>query len=241
MIKLRREILFSDQSANLLIFGPAGAGTSSLVNSLFSALSNRIHTISASVPGVPGSTQHVFLRWLTPSVLLCEAWGWTKENFTRDEFLEVILQGRIASGTSRYAKFSKGEVLLPKEEHAIDVALVIINVKEMNPERTKQVLQQIRDQDVRVLIGVTHLDLEEPSFRSNPLKSFPAVEAALDRVAAELAVERRHVWPVLPYTAEATCTEHIDLLNLRFLKRAIERTADVRAERRNNYDGTTFT
>lgn len=239
MISIRRTLLLGAKPANFLVIGPQGAGVSSLLNALFSALGKRIHTLSASVPGVQGATKRFCSFQLTSSVFLSEAWGWTAANYSRDE-LQLMLQGRLSNGFFCNAKLDVDALyksLVPLEKaslRAIDVALVVVNVKVLNAERAKAMLQQIRDRGVRILVAVTHLDKEYPEFRRNPSKSLPVIEAALSKVAAQLSVDRQHVWPVLPYVAEAFCLETIDLLNLQFLTRAIDLSADVRAERRND-------
>lgn len=239
VISIRRTLLQGEKPANFLVIGPQGAGASSLLNALFSALGSRIHTLSASAPGVKGATKRFCSYQLSSSVFLSEAWGWTADNYSRDE-VQLMLQGRLSNGFVCSAKLDVDALyksLVPLEKaslRAIDVALVVVNVKEVNAERAKAMLQQIRDRGVRILIAVTHLDEEDPKFRTNARPSSPAIEAALSKVAAVLSVDRQHVWPVLPYVAEAHCTEKIDLLNLRFLTRAIDLSVDVRAERRND-------
>jgi hypothetical protein len=227
------------------VVGHQGAGVSSLLNSWYSALGNRIHALSLTSDGgqalLSASTKQLAVRQLTPRICVSEMWGWTGANYKRDE-LQLCLAGLLVNGTAsslgdRERIDRLMDSLRPKEQasqHRSDVVVVVVDVtKQSTLDVALPFLQVIRSSGARPLVAVTHIDCSVPALRSfgelatsNRLE----VEKELSKVAASLKLDRHHVWPAVPYYQEPSKREHIDTINLRLLKRAVEMSVDVRAD-----------
>ncbi|XP_075872608.1 interferon-induced protein 44-like [Nelusetta ayraudi] len=223
----------------ILLYGPVGAGKSSYINSVQSALRNRIHNQTAvgAIGGrsfTRGYTVHTIPReggGLFPFVLV-DTVGLEKEQPT-EEIIKQALRGRLRSGY----EFKAGENILqdpfynhnPVAADQVDVAVCVcpMNIAFPLDDRTLNGMQAItleaRDLNIPHLAILTKVDLVSPL--SNWNLGFVYREASIklkmEQFSAGVGIPMNCIFPVKNYHEETSLDRDITALVLDALKNIV--------------------
>jgi len=213
---------------NILLFGRMGAGKSSLLNTIFSSLSDKIETRARSKATVDKSiTPNLNILQLTKYILLYDVWGWSDNNYSKGEF-EFLLKGRLPN---RFLEGKDPSVeCLTTEQGSIfsvDCIIFLVPIKSHDNDQYIQRLQNFikRAEDLgkRYVVALSQIDTKFRDLREQPslIYSDDRVNKIKVELATTLGVEPRLVFPSLSYFSEDSKVEYIDITALRILKEAI--------------------
>jgi len=157
---------------NTLVFGVIGAGKSSWINSIVTALSHQVENQLASVGGTSGHVTTQLVRYRlynipdVPEVPLnlWDSWGVTLSNYD-EEFIGALLKGDVPSGFKIASTYSPRDNTvnnatdypLSREMHAVVIVVpqAITEDSDMLQKMQKVVQQMI---EYNPVIVVTHMD-----------------------------------------------------------------------------------
>jgi len=218
---------------NLFVFGGMGAGKSSYINTLFSALAYKVVSPAKTRASADKSiTLEFFQRDLSDKIYIYDAWGWSKTNYQNKEF-EYILTGKMKHGYNCEDKNAHTYLRdTASIEHQVHCIIFVIPAKSAdNADYISKLKQFIDEADAlgkKYIVAISQLDKDEESFREYPqtLPGSNRAKLAYKQVATKLGIEQNLILPILNYTSETAKNEYIDTMALQVIERALDIAED---------------
>jgi predicted GTPase len=211
---------------NLLFFGMAGAGKSTLINSVHTMLSDEVHGAIAKSGGggnhitttfgaYPGfGTEHG--TQLTARFNLFDTWGLEKdENYNAKEF-EAMLEGCVKTSTSMDEAYEfSGTFVSPRDAWKIGCVVFCVSYEDVD-EQVTDVLRRLQQfvgaataSERNCVVAMTHCDNELSNFPSKEVEELPAeIAEKIGWLSRDLGIPKNRVFPVVSYTQDNHRTKH---------------------------------
>lgn len=241
--------------ANILLFGLAGSGKSSFLNSACTLVdTSDVPLTPAGVAQASGHvTKEVFRYAMNKynqnfNIQFVDCWGLTPDTYN-DQSLDMLLSGELPTGfkssqelkdpavLERLAAFNASKDPADRVIHAIlfFVPQAMINdPAQAGPrQRLKVFYQRLASANYQPLVVISKIDEISKPFLDNPLGTYPEVEALRQKASAGLGVAPKDICFNLNYFQHAEKVFDIDRLNYRIMREALQRARD----RRVNHSG----
>jgi len=223
----------SRKRLNILVFGEFGAGKTSLMLTILSALKGSLVMAHPQLGVIGGGQGHASTTYrridVTPKISFLDSWGCSPTNYANDEFRQIIT-GKFPLGTEmdtklKYTQLNDGATSDQLQPDAvfffITQALVEDSSYMERLKKFKSILQTDRP-EINPYIILSKIDEIDPKLRGNPDINDDLVQDKIIRVSAETGVPEMHIFPVLSYKIERESSEVIDRFALDLLNTAIE-------------------
>jgi len=226
---------------NILLFGLSGAGKSSLINSMLTAVSKSSMSSNQAVAG--GSANHVTKTVgcypLAPNVQLWDVFGLTQQTFQGCE-LEALLSGKVAPGSSIDQVLGAGgqvngnptpaelQLRVQRRIHSLLFVVPQAAIKDPALSSVRELLSkhfsEVSKFGLNPLVVLTKVDELSPDFLSEPNRPREddhPVESLRTRAAQVLNVSKNKVLCGLNYHHQRRKNFEIDKLNFAILNLAL--------------------
>jgi len=243
---LRKE--FRNSKFNILIFGPAGSGKSSFIQTIFTMLSEEDSIVTGVCP-VGGGAGHVTttLRKIDlPDGMggLWDTWGLTSDQYLHEE-LSLIVKGVLPSEwemTDGINKIDK-KMIQTAQFRQIDAVIIMVPVGTLADQselsNLKAQIQKIIGLRLNPILLLAQADTVDKEVRSNPNRFSLEIEKIKQQVAEAFSVPPMMIFPCVPYRVEEKRSFEIDKLAYKILQIALNNAASKRmfdATKKKGYD-----
>lgn len=228
------------KTINILLFGLAGCGKSSYLQSVITALSTKQHVITGITP-IGGGSEHVtttlrkFAICEDVKVNLMDTWGLTPSNYVKGE-LQKIVQGILPDKWDMLDNMSENQDKIKHnmkkaKANAVHALMVFLPCSSLRNPKTIALLQPLLT-DVKAsglnpifLLALADEEVaatDKARFRQNPNATFPEIEAAMTNAAKVFNIPRNRIAISVPYTEEKERVFDIDRLLCKTLDLALQ-------------------
>ena len=228
---------------NILLFGWAGAGKSSLLQSIMTLLTESREVLKNAVT-VGGGQDHVTtdIRYTDLNKFgihanLVDTWGMDGDNYT-GKTLSMLCQGLLPSGWGMYqamgqdeaAKIARGAATREQRQiHAVLFCLPHAMIEsEADMANIAGQFQELVRQGINPIVLLSRIDEVVPEVRDDPLGTHDGVEMLRVAVAKRLMIPMSRVLPMVPYVDENQRDFDKDRLLFKTLSMALRHASEFR-------------
>ena len=229
---------------NILLFGWAGAGKSSLLQS-FMTLNTESDVVLKNAATVGGGHAHVNtdIRYtdLTKFGIhanLVDTWGMDGDNYT-GKTLSMLCQGLLPSGwgmmqnmgQEEAAKIALGAATRQQRQiHCVLFCLPHAMIEnEADMANIAAQFQELVRQGINPIVLLSRIDEVVPEVRKDPMGTHDGIEALRAAVAKKLSIPMSRVLPMVPYVDESKRDFDMDRLIYKTLNQALRSASEFRA------------
>ena len=229
---------------NILLFGWAGAGKSSLLQSIMTLLTESREVLKNAVT-VGGGQDHVTtdIRYTDLNKFgihanLVDTWGMDGDNYT-GKTLSMLCQGLLPSGwgmmqnmgQDEAAKIARGAATREQRQiHCVLFCLPHAMIEnEADMANIAGQFQELVRQGINPIVLLSRIDEVVPDVRDDPMGTHDGVETLRATVAAKLSIPASRVLPMVPYVDENQRDVDKDRLINKLLNQALRSASEFRA------------
>jgi len=216
---------------NILLFGDAGTGKTSLMYTTLTAMNGKIIRNHPKLGPATATSNHATTSFtlvdVTNEITLMNTWGSDPSQYQFGEF-ELLLKGALPEELSMndlpMARDERMRLLsLPEESrNKPDSIFFTLDVAHLeNPESMKRLKGFISDcgkfrPDLNPFLIFTKINLVDPILKTDPFASSEKLNKLLDKASAETGIPKMNIFPTMTYTDEHSNVLAIDrqIINL---------------------------
>jgi len=227
------------RKVNVLIFGKAGTGKTTLIKTILSMMKGRIVTGGGGQVG--GGLNHASTTYreikICPTISVWDPWGATANNYQGHE-LELMLSGSLPPNWEMDAKIKLHEPAiharagLRDNPDRIDAVFFTVSPLMANDleylKRINEWTQIVNHYDHRMcpFLLLTKIDEVNPDLRKNPDLNDQILSENLEKISAETGVPIINIFPMLGYIEEREVNFFVDKLSHVSLSKALNAIDD---------------
>jgi len=238
MDRFTKALFEKTKRLNILLFGLAGSGKSSFINSCFTLFSNKVEQ---QIAEAGGNTQRV-TKELKPyrmiavhtsaptSFGLVDTWGLEQNvDYYKQGQFECILQGTLPNGWQMSDEvtldiISEG-INMEKKIHCliffIPAGELVVQGKSFMVNKTREFCESATRMKVPFLVALTKIDIQVPAFRDNPMGQFPEIDKLIFHAAQTFGIAPNQVLPLINYWKETEKKFVLDKLLYKIISTAV--------------------
>jgi len=222
---------------NVLVIGGTGAGKSTFLNTIASAMLGRISAISESGRATDSLTLQLLKYDVDgiPKMRLWDTKGWSATTYKAGEMVHII-DGNVPHGfplQNPITPDALGFIATPKFSQKVHVVVVLVGADVATDAgyitRIREFRDLARTRGVRTVIGLTKIDLVEkiasPEGLVEVFKS-AAIKDLIDKTANATGTDPNYIIPLKGYCVEYDTNLYGDILALLGLRKILEAADD---------------
>jgi len=210
---------------NILLFGDAGTGKTSLMYTTLTAMSGKIIRNHPDLGPAIATSKHATTSYtlvdVTDEITLMNTWGSDPSQYQLGEF-ELLLKGVLPEKHSILdVPLTRDErvrlLSLPEESRTKpDSIFFTLDVAHLeNPESMKRLKGYINDcgkfrPDLNPFLIFTKINLVDPVLKTNPFASSEKLNKLIDKASAETGIPKMNIFPTMTYSDEQSNVLAID-------------------------------
>ena len=253
-ISSRSPLLNESHSYKILLCGEIGAGKSSVINTIFTALRNRIGQIAQNAKDEESVTKTFRVYKLRQSVKerptrvnLCDTMGFDVKNLSTEgpsvREWEYIMDGKIKDGY----EFTPGKQIVfeseyfnenPKPMEKVHAVVLVVNSLTVSMMRgqaadmlnhLREITKIAKKRDIRWAVIMTNIDRISGKIEDDVTTVFQSTE--MERIVAQVhekfGVIHQNIFPMQNYVAQMGTSLQINILTLHTLENILRLADDT--------------